>query len=83
MEIRGYSASAAAEAGVINEDSILIDEQRGLFVVADGMGGTASGNIASQAAVQLIATHLDGQKAAIEAFERGEKSRVEILRLLE
>ena len=83
MEIRGYSASAAADAGATNEDAILIDEARRLFIVADGMGGAAAGNIASQAAVQLIANRMDEQREAIDAFERGEKTRLEILRLLE
>jgi PPM family protein phosphatase len=34
-----------------NEDSILIDEKRGIFILADGMGGHNAGEVASKLAV--------------------------------
>ena len=37
-----------------NEDSFLIDESLGLYVVADGMGGHHGGEVASAMAVQTI-----------------------------
>jgi protein phosphatase len=37
-----------------NEDSLLVLEQAGVFVVADGMGGYAGGEVASATAVQTI-----------------------------
>ena len=83
MEIRGYSVSVAKDAGSTNEDSILVDESRRLFIVADGMGGTAAGNIASEAAVQLIASKIDEQSDLIAAFNQGESSREEVLAVLE
>ncbi len=37
-----------------NEDSLSLDPERGLFVVADGMGGHAAGEVASKVAVDAI-----------------------------
>jgi protein phosphatase len=43
-----------------NEDNVFAeaDAQRGVFVVADGMGGHAAGEVASEMAVQIVARHL-------------------------
>ncbi|MBI5884027.1 MAG: Stp1/IreP family PP2C-type Ser/Thr phosphatase [Elusimicrobia bacterium] len=38
----------------VNEDSIIIDEEIGLMVVADGMGGHSAGEVASSIAVSQI-----------------------------
>ena len=37
-----------------NEDANRLDPQRGIFLVADGMGGHAAGEIASRIAVDSI-----------------------------
>jgi len=38
----------------INEDSILVETERGLWVVADGMGGHEAGEVASATVVDLL-----------------------------
>lgn len=42
----------------INQDSILVDHELGLFVVADGMGGHRGGEVASLLAVQTMQQHI-------------------------
>lgn len=42
----------------LNEDNFLIDEQRGLVMVADGMGGQMAGGIASVDALEAFRQHL-------------------------
>lgn len=48
-----------------NEDTLRLDEERGVFLVADGMGGHAAGEVASALAADAVAG------ALAEAVERG------------
>gem|GEM_PF-4720639 len=49
-----------------NEDNFFIDEKRGLLVVADGMGGHASGEIASKITIDIIRDYFGGIKEGSE-----------------
>jgi serine/threonine protein phosphatase PrpC len=51
-----------------NEDAFLVDEQLGLYIVADGMGGHAAGEVASQATVDSIHDNLLGRAEVLQAF---------------
>ncbi len=53
-----FACAARTDVGVVrsgNEDSYLMADDRGLFVVADGMGGHAAGEVASEMASRLVA----------------------------
>jgi protein phosphatase len=69
-----------------NEDSFFAEanDKRGLFIVADGMGGHAAGEVASEMAVQIISrelagiTELNGDGVAARVAEAVKKANAKI-----
>ena len=53
-----------------NEDQILVDSDRGVFVVADGMGGQRSGHVAAELAVKTIERYVNDASGACMDFNR-------------
>jgi protein phosphatase len=52
-------SSAVTDRGLspkrpLNEDSFLADSERGIFAVADGVGGAEAGEVASQTAIEVL-----------------------------
>jgi serine/threonine protein phosphatase PrpC/CRP-like cAMP-binding protein len=68
-----------------NEDSFLVDDRLNLFVVADGMGGHAAGEVASSLAVHALRDTIAAERETLERGERehGTAARQRVLRLLE
>ena len=52
-----------------NEDAFLVDDELGLYVVADGMGGHASGEIASAEAIETLHNMVRQNRAALERLD--------------
>lgn len=50
-----------------NEDSFLVLRERGLFAVADGVGGAQAGDVASQMAVEILGEAFINQSFDIDA----------------
>jgi serine/threonine protein phosphatase PrpC len=54
MELKAFGLSHVGRQRQHNEDSFLVQDDASLFLVADGMGGHAAGEIASKIAVDSI-----------------------------
>ena len=52
--VSSYGATDVGRRRQSNEDAFLVDDEVGLYVVADGMGGHAGGGTASRIAVETI-----------------------------
>jgi len=54
IQVASISDRGLSEKRPMNEDSFLADAGRGIFVVADGVGGADAGEVASQKAVDVL-----------------------------
>ena len=62
-----WRAGVATDPGLerhVNEDRVLADDGLGMFLVVDGLGGHAAGELAAETAIRAIAGHLEA--AALE-----------------
>jgi protein phosphatase len=50
----GYALTDLGRKRTVNEDAFFVDDALGLYVVADGMGGHAAGEVASREAVDTL-----------------------------
>jgi serine/threonine protein phosphatase PrpC len=71
-----------------NEDNFLVDKKLGLFVVCDGMGGHAAGEVASALAVRTVHDEIKKQSDLIDDYAAGSKgaskvTKRDILNMLE
>jgi PPM family protein phosphatase len=72
MDLSFWAATNVGRKRTHNEDNYLVDQKLSLFVVADGMGGHASGEIASQIAVTEIRSAVDSRRDILDAYARHE-----------
>jgi protein phosphatase len=64
-----FTCAARTDVGVVrsgNEDNYLMLSDRGVFIVADGMGGHAAGEVASEMAVRITSRELGSIRGLAE-----------------
>src|SRR5689334_5983292 len=58
VSCRAGAATDTGQRRATNEDRVLVDETRGVFLFVDGLGGHAAGEIAAETAVSVIAERI-------------------------
>jgi len=72
-----FTCAARTDVGVVrsgNEDNYLMLSDRGIFIVADGMGGHAAGEVASEMAVRIASREIGSTRGLTEP-QVGERIR--------
>lgn len=59
MELQGYGHSVVGRVRENNEDNFYCDPRRGVFAIADGVGGRPGGEVASGAVIDAIKDYAD------------------------
>jgi protein phosphatase len=73
-----FTIGAITDVGkvrAINEDNLIVEENLGLFTVADGVGGQNAGEVASKMAVETIRSHLNDKENPLVGENREEFSQ--------
>jgi serine/threonine protein phosphatase PrpC len=77
MEIQSWALSDVGRVRDHNEDNLLVEPALGLLVVADGMGGHAAGEVASQSAVTTLREFFLHNQPLLQNLRRKKKSQIE------
>ena len=85
MRLRSHGLSDIGRKRKTNEDSLFLDDDLGLYIVADGMGGHEAGEVASAEAVAAIYSIVQRGRPIIDRFVSGPdpQRQASVVRLIE
>lgn len=79
MKARVHGLTDVGRRRENNQDQLLVDEQRDVYAIADGMGGHAAGEVASSIAIEALAetisetTEEAANQVLVDAFQEGNR----------
>jgi PPM family protein phosphatase len=68
MKVQAHGLTDVGRKRKHNEDTFLVEESLGLYVVADGMGGHAAGEVASAQAVEVVRSVIAENAALFQQY---------------
>ena len=85
MKVRSIGLSDIGRYRSLNEDAFFRDDEMGLYVVADGVGGRAKGEVASAMAVEETFGYVRREHAIVDRFLKNpnERNLFAVRRMLE
>ncbi len=83
IECRGFGATGKGMVRDHNEDKFLVDNDLGLYVVCDGIGGHQSGEVAAQRAVEFVRSRVANSVDVLTRFRQDPPEDSEIIRFME
>ena len=85
MKLKSYAQTDVGKRRDHNEDAIFTDEEVGLYVVADGMGGHAAGEVASATAVDVLKEEFKQNAELINSYKSDGpyEVREQVLKMIE
>ena len=77
LPVKSLAVSQTGKIREHNEDAVFVDDQSGLWLVADGMGGHACGEVASALAAETVSSSMADGVGLSEAIELAHHSILE------